>query len=80
MLPTLIPSGDPRGVKRTKMKEKVAMDSTGICNRIYLGCSNQVDRSRAEQQSGHFSQSRTLTVNTIRGCPQEGVHLFCGAC
>lgn len=40
----LIPSGDPRGVKRSKMKEIVAIDNTAICNRINFGFSSQVDR------------------------------------
>lgn len=63
----LIPSGDPRVVKRLKMKEIVAIDNTAICNCINLGFSSQVDRVYA------------LTVNTTRGCPQRGVHLFCVA-
>lgn len=44
----LIPSGDPRGVKRSKMKEILALDNTAICNRINLGFSSEVDRIHAE--------------------------------
>lgn len=66
----LIPSGDPRGVKRSKVKDKLEMENTGICN-THPGVADSSANPSSQSDSGG---SHLLLSNAeVKGAAKQSV-------